>query len=88
MIDFSLNSDIRKKNAAYCRSKGIKLPTIAMMKNPELVPGDIKEKLKNTGLWDIDSANLFRITWKNEPKDKGGLFGGVNHIVLPLNLQV
>lgn len=86
MIDFSLNSDIRKKNAAYCRSKGIKLPTIAMMKNPELVPGDIKEKLKKTGLWDIDSANLFRITWKNEPKDKGGLFGGVNHIVLPPEL--
>ena len=86
MIDFTLNPDIRKKNAAYCRSKGIKLPTIAMMKNPELVPGEIKDKLKNTGLWDIDSVNLFRITWKNEAREKGGLFTGVNHLVLPPEL--
>ncbi len=43
----------------------------------------MKEKLKKTGLWDVDSANLFRITWKNEPVKSGGLFGGVNYIELP-----
>jgi cysteine synthase len=54
-----------------------------MMKNPEKVPEKIKEQLKTTGLWDLHPANLYRITWNNEPRDAGGLFGGVNHFVLP-----
>ncbi len=83
MIDYTVNKDVQKQNAEYCKSKGIKLPTIAMMKNPELVPEEAKAKLKNTGLWDIDPVNLYRITWKNEPVGKGGQFGKVNHIVLP-----
>ncbi len=83
MIDFTVNKDIQKKNAAYCKSKGIKLPTISMMKNPELVPEEAKAKLKKTGLWDIDPINLYRITWKNEAVKSGGLFGKVNHLVLP-----
>lgn len=83
MIDLSVNEAKRKETAAYCKAKGIKLPTFAMMKNPELVPEDIKAKLKTTGLWDIDPVNLFRITWKNEAKESGGLYDKVNHIVLP-----
>ena len=83
MIDLNVNEAMRKETAAYCKAKGIKLPTYAMMKNPELVPEDIKAKLKNTGLWDVDPVNLFRITWKNEAKSSGGLYGKVNHIVLP-----
>ncbi|MDC7234477.1 MAG: pyridoxal-phosphate dependent enzyme [Spirochaetales bacterium] len=83
MIDYSVNKDIQKLNAEYCKSKGIKLPTLAMMKNPDLIPGEVKDKLKNTGLWDIDPVNLYRISWKNEPVSSGGLFGKVNHIVLP-----
>jgi cysteine synthase len=31
----------------------------------------------------VDPINLFRITWKNEPKETGGLFGGTNFIELP-----
>ncbi|MDD4896871.1 MAG: pyridoxal-phosphate dependent enzyme, partial [Atribacterota bacterium] len=46
----------------------------------------IKEKLKKIGLWDIDSYNLFRITWKNQPVKVGGLFGGVNVLELPSQL--
>ncbi len=83
MIDYTVNKEVQKQNAAYCKAKGIKLPTIAMMKNPELVPEEAKAKLKNTGLWDLDPVNLYRITWKNEPVSKGGQFGKVNHIVLP-----
>lgn len=83
MIDFTVNKDTQKHNAEYCKSKGIKLPTYAMMKNPELVPDEVKDKLKNTGLWDVDPVNLYRISWKNEAKASGGLFGKVNHIVLP-----
>ncbi len=83
MIDLNVNEAMRKETAAYCKAKGIKLPTYAMMKNPELVPEEIQAKLKNTGLWDVDPVNLFRITWKNEAKTSGGLYGKVNHIVLP-----
>ncbi len=68
------------------RERGIILPTFEQQRNPESIPGKIKEKLKNIGLWDINPLNLFRITWKNEPQEKGGLFGKVNYIELPKEL--
>lgn len=42
--------------------------------------------LKNTGLWDLDPLNLFRITWKNEPVPFGGGFGKVNYLEIPQKL--
>ncbi len=86
MIDLKINPEILEKNIAYCREKKIVLPTFAMMKDPEKIPASIKAQLKEIGLWDLHSANLFRISWKNEQKDEGGLFGGANHIVLPPEL--
>ena len=86
MIDLTIHDQTLESNIAYCRDKGITLPTFAMMKNPDKVPEKIKKRLKTTGLWDLDSANLYRITWNNEPKESGGLFGGVNHFVLPPEL--
>ena len=86
MIDLSLNSKTRDRNVAYCRAKNITLPTFDMMNNPHKVPGKIKNRLKQIGLWDVHPANLYRICWKNEPQDTGGLFGGVNHRVLPTEL--
>ncbi|OQY02874.1 MAG: pyridoxal-5-phosphate-dependent protein subunit beta [Bacteroidetes bacterium 4572_117] len=68
------------------REKGIILPTFAQQKNPELVPDKIKEQLKNIGLWDFNPLNLFRITWKNEPKEFGGLYGKPNYVELPKEL--
>lgn len=65
------------------RERGIILPTFKQQQNPELIPQNIQDQLKNIGLWDINPLNLFRITWKNEPKEKGGLFGKVNYIELP-----
>ena len=88
MIDLAINNDIRDKNAAYCREKGILLPTFEMMKNPEKVPAKIREALTSVGLWEVNPLNLFRITWKNEQKESGGLYGGVNHFVLPPELTV
>jgi len=86
MIDLTINQKTLDSNIKYCREKGITLPTFKMMKNPELVPEKIKNTLRNTGLWDINPANLYRITWKNEQKESGGLYGDVNHIVLPPEL--
>jgi len=57
------------------------------MRNPELIPQKIKDKLANIGLWDLNSLNLFRITWKNEPKDFGGKFGDVNYLEIPSELS-
>jgi len=68
------------------REKGIILPTFEQQKNPDLIPGKIKDQLKNIGLWDFNPLNLFRITWKNEPKEFGGLYGKPNYIELPKEL--
>ena len=83
MLDLTLNETVLESTVKYCRAKGITLPTFAMMRDPRLVPESVKVGLKTIGLWDVHPANLFRITWKNEPKERGGLFGDVNHIVLP-----
>ncbi|MCD4744848.1 MAG: pyridoxal-phosphate dependent enzyme [Bacteroidales bacterium] len=69
-----------------CREKNIILPTYKQMRNPELIPDKIRTKLKNIGLWDLNSLNMFRITWKNEPVKFGGEFGSVNYIELPTEL--
>ncbi len=69
-----------------CRERHIIIPTYKQMRNPDLVPEKIRAKLKDIGLWDLNSLNLFRITWKNDPVESGGGFGGVNYIELPQNL--
>ena len=86
MIDLTINEEQLERTIKRAREKNIVIPTFAEMKNPELIPDKIKDKLKGIGLWDINSYNLFRITWKNEPQKKGGLFGGVNFIELPPEL--
>lgn len=68
------------------REKNIIIPTYEEMRNPEKIPQKIKEELKNIGLWDLHPRNLFRITWKNEPKKFGGGFNGVNFIEFPKEL--
>jgi cysteine synthase len=83
MIDLNINNEVRRKNIERCRQRNIMLPTFAHMKNPSALPEAFKIKLKGLGLWDIDPLNLFRITWKNEPVDTGGLFGAVNYIEIP-----
>ena len=74
MINLTKNDKTRKNNLKRCKEKGIIIPTLEQMKNPDKIPAEIKEKLKGVGLWDLNPLNLFRISWKNEPKEKGGLF--------------
>ena len=69
-----------------CRERDIIIPTYKQLQNPDLIPGGIKDELKKIGLWDLNSRNMFRITWKNEPVDSGGGFGGVNYIEIPPEL--
>ena len=75
------NAEVVKRTAKRCKERGIVIPTFAQMRHPETAPEAVKARLKNVGLWDIDPANLFRITWKNDPET--GLFGGPNHLEIP-----
>ncbi len=86
MINLDINEKQLKRTVERAREKNIIMPTFAEMKNPELISDKIKNKLKDVGLWDINSYNLFRISWKNEPVKNGGLYNGVNFIELPSEL--
>ena len=84
MIDLHINQEGLANNIAKAKENGIIIPTIAQMQHPETIPEKIQARLKNVGLWDVDPLNLFRITWKNEPKEAGGLFRDVpNYVELP-----
>jgi len=86
MIDLTINPKQLERAVQRARERDIIIPTFAQMKDPKLVPGEIKARLKGVGLWDVNSLNLFRITWKNEPTAQGGGFGGVNYVELPSSL--
>ena len=86
MIDLKVNAKSRKNNINRCIEKNIIYPTYGQMKDPLKIPSSIVEHLTNVGLWDVNPLNLFRITWKNQPKGFGGGFGGVNFIELPEEL--
>jgi cysteine synthase A len=85
-IDLKVNSERQKNAIQRAREKNIIIPTFAQMKNPVSVPDKAKDELKSIGLWDVNPRNLFRITWKNQPVEKGGVFGDVNYIEFPSSL--
>lgn len=82
-FDLTVNEEGLRRAVERAKERGVVLPTFEQMKDPSKVPQKIKERLKGIGLWDVDPANLFRITWKNEPMERGGLYGGVNFVELP-----
>ncbi|MDO4748376.1 MAG: pyridoxal-5-phosphate-dependent protein subunit beta [Eubacteriales bacterium] len=87
MIDLKINREGLKHNIEKAKENNIIIPTFKQMQNPDSIPEKIKDKLSHTGLWDVDPVNLFRITWKNEAKETGGLFQAVpNYIELPSEL--
>ena len=67
-----------------CIKHNILLPTFKMLDNPKLIPQKVKEELKNVGIDDLNPLNLFRISWNNEPLEKGGQYNDVpNYIEIP-----
>lgn len=80
------NQKVLDKTITRCRERGIVIPTFAQMRDPATIPQKIRDRLKNVGLWDVDPVNLFRITWKNEPVERGGLYNDGNWIELPESL--
>lgn len=87
MIDLTINKANLEQNIKKARENDVVIPTIKQMRDPgKYVPDAVKEKLKGIGLWDFNPLNLYRITWKNEPKMSGGLYGAPNFIELPSKL--
>ena len=87
MIDLTIHDKSLSGNILKARENNVVIPNFKQMRDPRrYVPDAIKDKLRGVGLWDLDPLNLFRITWKNEPADKGGLYGGPNFIELPPGL--
>jgi cysteine synthase len=83
MIDLQINQTQLQRALQRARERNIIIPTFDEMIHPERISDEIKNKLKNVGLWEVNPLNLFRITWKNQPKEKGGQFGGVNFLEMP-----
>ena len=82
-----MNPKQLERTVQRCRERDIIIPTFAQMKDPSKVPESVKDELKEIGLWDVTSRNLFRITWKNEPKEMGGLYEPIaNYMELPPEL--
>jgi cysteine synthase len=79
-----INEKVRRNTVRRCRERGIRIPTLAEMRDPARIPRAVLERLPSVGLDDIDPANLFRITWKNDPRT--GLFHGGNWIEFPSSL--
>lgn len=84
MIDLTINKAGLEHNIQKAKENNVIIPTFAQMQNPELIPEKILDRLSKAGLWDVDPVNLFRITWLNEAKEKGGLFRKVpNYVEIP-----
>lgn len=87
MIDLTKNAKGLAHNIEKAKENHVVIPTVAQMQHPETIPEKVQSKLKNVGLWDVNPLNLFRITWKNEAKETGGLFQAVpNYVELPSSL--
>ncbi|MCK4871245.1 MAG: pyridoxal-phosphate dependent enzyme [Phycisphaerales bacterium] len=81
-----INEEVLARTIQRCRERRILIPTFAQQRDPHLVPEKVKSRLKEVGLWEIDPIDLFRITWKNEPVEHGGLFGDGTWIEFPPEL--
>lgn len=84
MIDLTTrNEEARARAVQRARERNIIIPTFKQMRDPALIPEAIKAELANVGLWDLNPRNLFRISWHNEPKARGGGYGRVNTLEIP-----
>ena len=83
MIDLTVNDEVLRCAAGCARERGVVIPTFAQMRDPSRIPPAMRQRLAAVGLWDVDPANLFRISWRNQPRESGGGFGDVNTMEFP-----
>ncbi|MBK5113037.1 MAG: pyridoxal-5-phosphate-dependent protein subunit beta [Candidatus Heimdallarchaeota archaeon] len=87
LIDLTVNEEVLKQVIKRARKQNIIIPTFEQQRNPKAIPKEILKELSSLSLWEVHPRNLFRITWKNEPVEKGGGFIELpNYIELPAEL--
>ncbi len=75
----------RARAVERCRQRGVVIPTLAELSRPQEVPPAIRDALPSVDMQAVDPANLFRITWHNDPATGG--FGPVNTLEIPSELS-
>ena len=86
MIDLTMNEQTLHSAVRVAADRSIRIPTFRQMQDPSLIPEAVTRQLADVGMWDVDPLNLFRISWHNEPKERGGGFGPVNYLEFPSEL--
>jgi len=76
-----IDHNVLRRTVQRAKERGIVLPTFAQQKNPKLIPPKIQDQLKKIDDQAVNPLNLFRITWKNDPKTGG--FGEGNWLEVP-----
>ncbi len=77
-----MNESIVSKTSEYFKKRGIVLPKISELINPESINESIVKKLKDLDKDAMDPLNLFRVHWFNR-RDHSGFSIVPDHIVLP-----
>ena len=79
MIDLTVDEAKLERAVKKARERNVVIPTFRQMKDPEKhTPQKMKDRLKGVGLWDVDSANLFRITQTEEKLRSKNIVGKEN----------
>jgi cysteine synthase A len=84
-----INDAVLDKTIKRCRERGVVIPTFKQLKDPKTIPQSVRARLSNVAMNAVDPANLFRITWKNQPTgdgEKGGGFNDGNYVEFPSSL--
>ncbi len=75
---------VRGRAVERCRERGVLIPTLAEMRDPETIDPVVTSALEGVDMQAVDPLNLFRISWHNDPRTGG--FGAVNTFELPPEL--
>ena len=86
MLDLTVDEKTLARTVELARKRNIVIPTLRQQADPGSIPASVKDGLRDVGMWDIHPLNLFRISWHNQPLERGGGFGGVNYLELPSSL--
>lgn len=83
-FDWTINEEVLGRTVKMFKERNILLPTFDQMLHPHKTPEHIKKRLEEVKMEAVDPANLFRITWKNNPNTHS--FGGTNVLEFPPEL--
>ena len=58
----------RDRAVARCRELGVVIPTLSQQRDPSTVDSAVTDALIDLDMQAPDPLNLFRITWRNDPR--------------------